>query len=144
MNGEFRIVIDEKYREALNGLNGFSHLEVIWWFSGCDNAEDRSVLTIEKPYKKGPDTIGTFATRSPERPNPIAVSVCSVKAIDYDKGIISLDYFDAFTGTPILDIKPYSPSADRVMEAKVPEWCAHWPGSYEESGDFNWEKEFNF
>jgi len=143
-NGDYKIILDEKFKKGLEGLDGFSHLQIIWWFNGCDNAEDRSVLTVEKPYKKGPEEIGTFATRSPERPNPIAVSVCGVKNIDYDKGIISFDYFDAFTGTPILDIKPYTPSADKVENASVPNWCSHWPKNYEASGDFAWEKEFNF
>jgi len=103
---EFKIFIDEKYKKGLEGLNGFSHLQIIWWFNGCDNEKDRSILTVEKPYHKGPQTMGIFATRSPERPNPIAVSVCGIKEIDYEKGVIKLDYFDAFTGTPILDIKP--------------------------------------
>lgn len=143
-NGEFKIVLTEQYKAALKGLEGFSHLHIIWWFSGCDNKEDRNILTIEKPYTKGPAALGTFATRSSERPNPIAISVCGVKSIDIEKGVIALDYFDAFTGTPILDIKPYQPSIDKVEKANVPDWCSHWPESYEKSGDFDWEKEFNF
>lgn len=142
--GEYRIVLEEPYRSGLSGLEGFSHLEILWWFNGCDNAQDRSVLTVEKPYVKGPETIGTFATRSPERPNPIGVSVCEVTKIDYERGIVTLAYFDAFTGTPILDIKPYTPSADKVEAPTVPDWCSHWPKNYEQSGDFPWEKEFNF
>jgi len=67
-----------------------------------------------------------------------------VKSIDIENGIISLDYFDAFTGTPVLDIKPYQPSVDKVENATVPAWCKHWPENYESSGDFDWGKEFNF
>jgi len=143
-NGKFKIELDSKYIEALKGLDGFSHLEIVWWFSGCDNKEDRNVLTVNKPYTKGPETIGTFATRSPERPNPIAISVCDVLKIDFEKGIIEISYFDALTGTPILDIKPYTPSCDKVNNVQTPSWCSHWPKSYEESGDFDWSKEFNF
>ncbi len=143
-NGEFKIILEDKYRSGLTGLNGFSHLQIIWWFNGCDNETERNILTVEKPYSKGPDTMGTFATRSPERPNPIAVSVCEIKEIDYNKGVISFNYFDAFTGTPILDIKPYTPSIDKVEHAKVPEWCSHWPKNYESSDSFSWDKEFNF
>ncbi len=143
-NGKFKIILDDKYKTGLTGLNGFSHLQIIWWFNGCDNEAERNILMVEKPYTKGPETLGTFATRSPERPNPIAISVCEVKAIDYPKGIIILNYFDAFTGSPILDIKPYQPSVDKVEQAKVPNWCSHWPKSYETSGDFAWDKEFNF
>jgi len=143
-NGSFQIMLNEKYRDALKGLDGFTHLQILWWFNGCDNKDDRSVLTLEKPYKKGPEKLGTFATRSPERPNPIGVSVCEVKSIDYEKGVVTLMYFDAFTGTPVLDIKPYQPSVDRVENPGVPEWCAHWPKNYEKSGEFDLEKEFNF
>ena len=142
--GEFKVVLDEPYRAGLRGLEGFSHVQVVWWFNGCDNDADRGILTIEKPYTKGPGEIGTFATRSPERPNPIAISTCAVKKIDAEKGVVMLDYFDAFTGTPILDLKPYTPSVDKVDKPTVPAWCAHWPKNYEESGDFAWEKEFNF
>jgi len=143
-NGNYQITIDEKYRPALKGLEGFSHLQIIFWFSGCDNDEDRNILINEKPYKKGPEELGTFATRSPERPNPIGISVSEVSKIDYEKGVISLTYIDAFTGTPILDIKPYTPSVDKVNNVKTPAWCAHWPKSYEDSGDFDWQAEFNF
>lgn len=143
-NGTFRIVLEEKYRAGAEGLDGFSHLQILWWFSGCDNSGDRSVLTVDKPYKNGPETLGTFATRSPERPNPIGCSVCEVKSIDRENGVITLAYFDAFTGTPILDIKPYQPSVDRVEAPAVPAWCSHWPKDCETSGKFDWEKEFNF
>lgn len=61
-----------------------------------------------------------------------------------DKEVVSLTYFDAFTGTPILDIKPYQPSIDKVESPEVPEWCAHWPKNFETSGEFDWGKEFNF
>ncbi len=143
-NGEFKIILGEKYIEGLTGIEGFSHLQIIWWFNGCDNEKDRNILKVEKPYTKGPEEVGTFATRSPERPNPIATSVCEIKKIDYEKGIIYFTYFDAFTGTPILDIKPYTPSVDKVENVSVPNWCSHWPKSYEKSEDFDWEKEFNF
>jgi len=143
-NGEFKVLLQKKYAEALTGLEGFSHVQVLWWFDGCDNEADRSVLVNEKPYTKGPDQMGTFATRSPQRPNPIAVSVAEILEIDRENAALRLNYIDAVTGTPVLDIKPYTPSEDRVLEAKVPGWCAHWPKAYEESGDFDWEKEFNF
>lgn len=88
--------------------------------------------------------MGTFATRSPERPNPIALSCCGVTYVDLDNGIIGLEYIDARNGSPVLDIKPYTPSIDRVEKVSMPDWCAHWSRCYEDSGDFDWEKEFNF
>lgn len=140
----FSIVVAPEYREALTGLEGFSHVQVLWWFDKCDDAAQRAVLTIDKPYTNGPDVMGTFATRSPQRPNPIAVSPSYVTYLDIENGVIGLAWIDAMDGTPVLDIKPYTPSADRVENPEVPDWCAHWPQSIEESGDFDWESEFNF
>ena len=140
----FRIELAPEYREALIGLDGFSYLNILWWFSGCNNEANRSVLSETKPYTKGPDTLGVFATRSPQRPNPIALSCAYVTYIDADNGIIELAYIDADEQSPVLDIKPYTPSLDRVETAEVPTWCKHWPNNMEASGDFDWKTEFNF
>ncbi len=101
-------------------------------------------MSEAKPYTKGPDTLGTFATRSPQRPNPIALSCTHVTYIDVDSGIIGLAYIDADDQSPVLDIKPYTPSLDRVEAPAVPAWCKHWPNNVETSGEFDWESEFNF
>lgn len=142
-DGTFRILLDPKYREALIGLEGFSHVQILWWFDGCDNARDRSATTVRNSYAHGPELLGTFATRSPARPNPIAVTVAEVLGIDIDTASIELGFIDALPGTPVLDIKPYTPSLDRVAHPIVPDWCRHWPESYEDSGSFDWEKELN-
>lgn len=76
--------------------------------------------------------------------NPIALTAVQVIHIDHEKGILQLAYIDADDGTPVLDIKPYTPSIDRIEKPEVPEWCRHWPMSAEESGDFDWSAEFNF
>ena len=140
----FHIALDKRYIPALTGLDGFSHLQILWWFGGCDNDRARSLLVEEKPYAKGPERMGVFATRSPNRPNPIAVSCCGVTYIDAEQGIIGLTYIDANDGTPVLDVKPYTPSLDRVAQPETPAWCAHWPKDCESSGDFDWDGEFNF
>ncbi|MTK06619.1 MAG: SAM-dependent methyltransferase [Hungatella sp.] len=140
----FRIELAPEYKDSLIGLDGFSYINILWWFSGCDNAKERSVLLEEKPYTKGPDTLGTFATRSPLRPNPIALSCAYVTYIDANNGIVRLAYIDADDQSPVLDIKPYTPSFDRVEEPEVPAWCKHWPYNVETSGEFDWESEFNF
>lgn len=139
-----RIELAPEYREALIGLDGFSYINIVWWFDHCDNETDRSVLSEAKPYIKGPDTLGTFATRSPQRPNPVALSCGYVTYIDAANGIIGLAYIDAHDQSPVLDIKPYTPSLDRVEAPRVPGWCGHWPKNVECSGDFDWESEFNF
>ncbi|MDO7785878.1 SAM-dependent methyltransferase [Desulforamulus aquiferis] len=139
-----RLILDKEYIPALTNLEDFSYINVLWWFSKCDNLESRSKLTEKSPYKNSPGILGTFATRSPERPNPIALTTSYVTYIDSQNGIIGLAYIDADDGTPILDIKPYTPSLDRVENPSVPKWCLNWPRSVEESGDFDWTTVFSF
>jgi len=140
----FAMRIEPRYIPALQGMDGFSHAQILWWFDGCDNEESRNMLTEAKPYVRGPAMLGTFATRSPNRPNPLALSCAQITYIDHENGIVGLAYIDANPGSPVLDIKPYTPSLDRVEQPLVPEWCAHWPKNCESSGDFDWESEFNF
>ncbi len=142
--GETVIELDKKYIPALTGLDGFGYIQVIWWFDGCDDEISRSNLIERSPYKNAPEVLGTFATRSPRRPNPIAITPAYVTYIDHENGIIGLAFIDANNGTPVLDIKPYTPSLDRVENPEVPEWCANWPKSNEESGEFDWSSVFNF
>jgi len=138
------VTVDKKYLPAMQALDGFSHLNIIWWFSDYDNEEMRNIFEMPQPYKKSPEVMGIFATRSPIRPNPIALSVAQVISIDYEKGIVQITDIDANDGTPVLDIKPYTPSVDRVETPGVPEWCCHRPKSLEQSESFDWENEFNF
>lgn len=140
----FRIVLEREYIPCLEGLEGYGHLQVIWWFHCCDNAPSRARRWEDKPYAKAPDRLGTFATRAPERPNPLALSCAGVTGLDAGKGVVWLDYLDADDGSPVLDLKPYVPSLDRVEAPNLPAWCAHWPGCVEASGAFDWEKEFLF
>lgn len=138
------ICLDTAYLPALQGLEGFSHLNVIWWFSGCDNAKDRSLLETPQPYKGAPEVMGIFATRSPLRPNPLALTAVEIISVDHETGKIQIGYIDADDASPVVDIKPYTPSLDRVEQPGVPEWCGHWPKSLEDSASFSWENEFNF
>ncbi len=143
-NSEVKMILDTKYAAGLIGLKDYSHVQILWWLDGCDNEKDRTTLVEKKPYKKGPDEIGVFALRSPERPNPIAVSNASITFVDEQSGTIGLTYVDANDGSAVLDIKPYTPSVDRIENTITPKWCSHWPKSVEESGSFNWSDEFNF
>lgn len=142
--GGLRIKLDPPYGKGLRGLAGYGHVQVLWWADGCDNEPVRATLVETKPYVKGPDEIGVFALRSPERPNPIALSVAPVAYVDEAAGTVGLHYIDTFPGTAVLDLKPYTPSLDRVEHPTTPEWCHHWPRSCEASGDFDWTTEFNF
>ncbi len=142
-NGRFVIQIDEAFRPALTNLNGFSHLQILWWGNHSDSPNLREQTIVEKPYKKGPEILGPFATRSQIRPNPVLITTIQTINIDCEKGQISTWYIDADPGTPILDIKPYHPF-ERIQNCQVPEWCCHWPKWYEETATFDWAGEFNF
>ncbi|MCF4152523.1 SAM-dependent methyltransferase [Dethiosulfovibrio sp. F2B] len=141
----FAIHLNPMFRNGLNGLNGFSHVILLYFFHMVEPEkndvpiEDRLVCT--KPYRKGPERMGVFATRTPLRPNRIGLSSAKIIDIDQKEGILTVDYIDAFSGSPLLDIKPYSPSLDAIENPKVPEWCSHWPSTREESAFFNWDEE---
>ena len=142
-NGSF-IRLEPEYIPGLQALEGFSHINVLWWFSDCDNEEDRHALQTRQPYQGAPEIMGVFATRSPARPNPIALTASEVIGIDFAHGIIRVAFLDANDGTPVLDIKPYTPSFDRVETPGVPAWCSGWPKSTEASGCFDWGQAFSF
>lgn len=78
------------------------------------------------------------------RPNPVALTTVQMIGADLSEGSIQVAYIDANDGTPVLDIKPYTPSLDRVEKPEIPDWCSHWPKSLEASARFDWQKEFNF
>lgn len=139
-----RIVLDPAYRPGLKGLAAYGHVQVLWWMDRCDNPSDRSTLVETKPYVKGPAELGVFALRSPERPNPIALTTAPIARVDGQSGVVFLHFIDAFPGSLVLDLKPYTPGIDRVERPATPAWCAHWPRSFEESAHFDWASEFNF
>lgn len=137
-DGLTTVVLDPAVRQGLDGLQGFSHVVVVWWADEVDTSTDRGQVTVDSPYPGGPDQIGVFATRSPARPNPIGLSVAQVVAVDVAGGTVTFGYLDAHPGTAVLDLKPYTPSMDRVEAPSVPDWCGSWPRSLEESATFDW------
>jgi len=124
---------------ALEGLADFSHLIVTWWADRADELAGHGPLVAEPtPYVEGPTRAGVFATRSPLRPTPIGLSVAGIISVDDTAGEIELGWIDALDNTPVVDIKPYFPSSDRVRDATVPSWCATWPNCLEDSSAFDW------
>ena len=114
--------IFEEYRDALLELENYSHLHVYWWANEFDNKKHREVLITDIPYAKIKTKAGVFACRSPERPNLIMETVCNIVGINKSKGRIFIKNIDAFSDTPIIDIKPYIGVTDRVKNYKVPKW----------------------
>ena len=140
---EPHITLNAEFAPGLDGLEGFSHVQVLWYAHEV-LAWDAANLTIPQPYRLAPASLGVFATRSEQRPNPLLLSVVQVLGIDVESGTISVPWIDAEEGSPVLDIKPYHPAIDRIRDVELPTWCRHWPSSAEESGEFPWHEEFMF
>lgn len=109
------IVFEPDYREteAVRGLEGFSHIWLIWCFT--EAVSDKWSPTVRPPRLGGNVRMGVFATRSPFRPNPIGLSSVKLERIEYtaDRGpVLHVRGADLMDGTPIFDIKPYVAYAD--------------------------------
>lgn len=114
------IVFEPEYRvpEALRGMEGYSHLWLIWQFHQAER--DSWSPTVRPPRLGGNARMGVFATRSPFRPNPIGLSSVKLEAIRQDAQfgtVLIVSGADLMDGTPIYDIKPYLPYADCHPEA---------------------------
>ena len=114
-----RIVFEPEYRnaDALRGIEGFSHLWLIWQFSEAVR-EDWSP-TVRPPRLGGNERMGVFATRSPFRPNAIGLSCVRLDGVEQtaEGSVLLVSGADLMDGTPIYDIKPYLPYADCKPEA---------------------------
>ena len=105
------IEVDPRWTTALTGIETCSHLLVLYWM---DRARRDLVLQAPRHYR---EPRGTFALRSPVRPNPIAASVVRLTKVDGTHlSVVGLDCLD---GTPLIDLKPYFASVDAVPEAVV-------------------------
>ena len=117
---EARVVFEPEYRNpaALRGLEGFSHIWLVWVFDQAVRAEWSP--TVRPPRLGGNARLGVFATRSPFRPNPIALSAVTLAGMEKTREwgtVLRVRGADLMDGTPILDIKPYLPYADCRPEA---------------------------
>lgn len=118
--GRTVIELDKKHEPGLLGLEGYSHIYVFWWFSKNDTPQKRSVLQVRPMGNRENPVTGVFATRSPMRPNLIAMTLC--KVISVKKNVVEVENIDAFDDTPVLDIKPFIPGYDSTPDAKLPDW----------------------
>ena len=111
---ETRIVFEPEYRipEMLRGIEGYSHLWILWGFSEVDSWSP----TVRPPRLGGNKRVGVFATRSPFRPNPIGLS--SVRLLRIEDGDLIVSGADVLDGTPIYDIKPYLSFSDCHEDAQ--------------------------
>lgn len=117
---EAKIIFEPQYRvpEAFRGLEGYSHIWILWQFSEC--ADKEWSPTVRPPRLGGNKRMGVFASRSPFRPNSIGLSCVKLISIDETEEngtVVTVSGADLLDGTPIIDIKPYLPYVDSHPDA---------------------------
>jgi tRNA (adenine37-N6)-methyltransferase len=113
-----KIVFREKYTKALEGVEEFSHLFVLFWLHEMSD-EDRKAMKVHPRGRADMPLLGIFATRTPCRPNPIGLT--RVKLLKTEGNVLTVQGLDAYDGTPVLDIKPFD-SWDTKEDFTIPEW----------------------
>lgn len=113
------VIVRDELAGALDGLEGYSHIIVIFAFDRVPEAEQRQRVRIGDDSRI-PEQ-GVLATRSQRRPNPIGVSI--VRLLRRRGQVLRVEGLDAIDGTPVLDVKPYFPNYDAVPNADVPDWA---------------------
>jgi tRNA (adenine37-N6)-methyltransferase len=114
------IEVDEGLTEALDNLDEFSHIVVIYYFH---KSQRQTPLKVYPRHHEHTSLVGVLASRSPDRPNPIGES--TVRLLKREGNILTVEGLDAIDGTPVLDIKPYIPGLDSVENAVAPPWTKH-------------------
>lgn len=113
------IIIDPSLSGILDGIEGFSHILVLYW-PHLVPRERRNLQKVHPMGRKDIPKQGIFATCSPARPNPVLVT--AVKLVERKKNILKVQGLEAVDGSPVLDIKPYNPGYYRVEDPILPEW----------------------
>ena len=114
------IEIYPPYKDAMEGLNQFSHIHVLYWLHQNDTPERRKTLKVHPRKNPANPLTGVFATHSPRRPNPMALSVCQITALT-DHGIY-IEEIDAFDGSPVIDIKSFFSHEPNGASIRTPDW----------------------
>ena len=115
------ITINSELSQALDGLEEFSHLIVIYWMHQLDRGRKLS-LKVHPVGNQDLPLTGRFATRSPSRPNPVGQA--TVELLERRANVLKVKGLDAIDGTPIIDIKPYIPGYDSANDARAPRWMS--------------------
>jgi tRNA (adenine37-N6)-methyltransferase len=113
------LVIFDAWRELLDGIEGFSHILVLYWPHLID-PERRNLRKVHPMGRKDLPIQGIFATRSPARPNPVLVS--TVPLLSRESSVLRVKGLEAVDGSPLIDIKPYVEVYHGVENPRFPEW----------------------
>jgi len=115
------LVIDSDLTGILDGIEGFSHLLVLYWAHRVDK-DGRSIARAHPMGRKDLPLVGIFATCSPTRPNPVCAMV--VRLLECKGNVLKVQGLDAIDGSPLIDIKPYNPGYYAAEDIKVADWMA--------------------
>jgi len=113
-----QIVVNSELTEALEGIEDFSHLFVLFWLNEV-SSEERKTLKVHPRGREDLPLLGVFATRTKLRPNPIGLTL--VELLKVEGNVLTVRGLDAFDETPVLDLKPFD-FWDMAKDAKVPRW----------------------
>jgi tRNA (adenine37-N6)-methyltransferase len=113
------IVVAPRYARALEGIEAFSHLVIIFWLDKVRHRE-RSVMKVHPRKDSLLPLTGVFATRSPARPNPLGLT--TVKLLKREGNVLTVKALDAIDRTPVLDIKPFIPDYIAASDITLPKW----------------------
>ena len=128
------VVLDPKLEEALEGIEDYSHLLVLFWLNRVQKGR-RNLKKIHPRSREDLPLVGIFATRTQYRTNPIGLTL--VELIWRKKNILRVRGLDAVNGTPVIDIKPISPVQEFLKEPKVPKWYDQlWRDQKRQNRDF--------
>ena len=114
-----QIIIDSHLAEALDGLDDFSHIIVLYWMHQATDSQ-KMAIKVHPRGRQDISPVGLFASRSPYRPNPLGKT--TVRLLERRGNILRVAGLDAIDGTPVVDIKPYIPDYDSAGDATAPEW----------------------
>jgi tRNA (adenine37-N6)-methyltransferase len=117
------IHVEPRYRPGLQGLEGFSHVLVVFLLDKVPPFDPERQLLRKPRGMEDMREVGVFAQRTKYRPNPIGITAVALCGIE--DNVVSVRGLDALEGTPVLDLKPYIPEFDRVADARVPPWVKH-------------------
>jgi tRNA-Thr(GGU) m(6)t(6)A37 methyltransferase TsaA len=117
-NRRSQIILENELVKALDGIEEFSHIFVIFWLHKISK-EQRQTLKVHPRGRRDMPLLGIFATRTMLRPNPIGLTL--VELVRVEGRVLTVRGLDAIDGTPVLDIKPFD-SWDMTKTAKVPRW----------------------
>lgn len=119
------VKIFPEFCAGLQNLDDFSHIIILYWCHLRDEEDERRVLKVTPRRHSHTSQVGVFASRSPTRPNPIAL--CVTQLVKIQNCTLHVQGLDALEGSPVIDIKPYIPRADSIPNAKTPEWTSRGP-----------------